>query len=238
MGRKAKYTKEQKIKVCKDYLSGRKTANQIAYELNPLAKNLEIIIFKWIRKYKIYGSSAFDIKTNNGKYSHSFKVKVVKEYLLNNDGLEEICNKYNIPSHETLRSWVMKYNKGEELKDYYPEHEVYSMKSRPVTKEEKQEIINYVLENDNDYKGAASKYNVPYHQVFNWVRKYKEVGDLSFNDRRGRPSSKSIKELTEVEKLQIELEKQKRINERLELANEILKKNLEIRMQLEKDSRK
>ena len=104
--------------------------------------------------------------------------------------------------------------------------------------EEKKEIIDYVLANDNNYKEAASKYNVPYYQVFNWVKKYKATGEISFQDKRGRPSSKSIKELTEVERLQIELEKQKRINERLELANEILKKNLQIKKQLQKDSRK
>ncbi|MFR3430185.1 MAG: hypothetical protein ACLTTH_08855 [Holdemanella porci] len=29
MGRKAKYTKEQKVQACEDYLSGRKSAEQI-----------------------------------------------------------------------------------------------------------------------------------------------------------------------------------------------------------------
>ena len=132
----------------------------------------------------------------------------------------------------------MKYNKGKEIKDYYPEREIYFMKSRKVTNEEKKEIINYVLANDNNYKEAAVKYNVPYHQVYNWVKKYKELGEISFQDKRGRPSSKTIKELTEAERLQSELEKQKRINERLKLANEILKKNLQIKKDLQRDSRK
>ncbi|MCI6380791.1 hypothetical protein ACTQX5_09160 [Faecalicoccus sp. LCP19S3_E3] len=34
MGRKAKYTKQQKVQACEDYLSGRKTAIQISVELN------------------------------------------------------------------------------------------------------------------------------------------------------------------------------------------------------------
>lgn len=32
MGRKAKYTKEQKVQACEDYLSGRKSAGQIKIE--------------------------------------------------------------------------------------------------------------------------------------------------------------------------------------------------------------
>ena len=34
MGRKAKYTKEQKVQACEDYLSGRKSSEQIKIELN------------------------------------------------------------------------------------------------------------------------------------------------------------------------------------------------------------
>ncbi len=224
MGRKAKYTKKQKIQACKDYLSGKKSAKQIALELDPTVNGLDSSVLKWAQKYKVEGSSAFDDKERNSSYSESFKKDVAREYLLGHGSLFDLAIKYNIPSSETLRNWIMKYNKGEELKDYYPESEVYSMKSRKVTYEEKKEIIDYVLANDNNYKKAASKYNVPYHQVFNWVKKYKAKGEISFQDKRGRPSSKSIKELTEVERLQIELEKQKQINERLKLANEILKK--------------
>lgn len=34
MGRRSKYTKEQKVKACEDYLFGRRTASQIAVDLN------------------------------------------------------------------------------------------------------------------------------------------------------------------------------------------------------------
>lgn len=33
MGRKAKYTKEQKVQACEDYINKRKTASQMAVEL-------------------------------------------------------------------------------------------------------------------------------------------------------------------------------------------------------------
>ena len=45
MGRKAKYTKEQKVQACEDYLKGRKTVRQIAVELN-MSKNGSDIVFK------------------------------------------------------------------------------------------------------------------------------------------------------------------------------------------------
>lgn len=66
--------------------------------------------------------------------------------------------------------------------------------------------------------------------LYNWVKKYKEIGELSLQDKRGRPSSKSIKELTEVERLQIKLENQKRIYE-------ILKTALQIKKRLQKASK-
>ena len=112
------------------------------------------------------------------------------------------------------------------------------MKSRNTTVEERMEIVNYVLSNDNDYKGAADKYAVPYASVYNWVKKYNESGEDGLNDKRGRPSSNGFKkELTLEEKQAIEIEKLKRELERERMVNEVLKKNLEIRQKMERDSR-
>ena len=40
MGRKAKYTKQQKVQACEDYLNGGKSASQIAKELNMVIPSL------------------------------------------------------------------------------------------------------------------------------------------------------------------------------------------------------
>ena len=53
MGRKAKYTKEQKVQACKDYLRGKKSAKQIAFKLNPTVKSLDTHVFNWVKKYKL-----------------------------------------------------------------------------------------------------------------------------------------------------------------------------------------
>jgi len=38
--------------------------------------------------------------------------------------------KYDIPSSRLLRSWISKYNRHEELKDYDPKGDVYMVKSK------------------------------------------------------------------------------------------------------------
>ena len=80
MGRKAKYTKEQKVHACEDYLSRRKTAKQIAVELN-MSKNGNDIVLNWIKSYRANGHAIFDNKSTNNKYSKEFKEMVVQEYL-------------------------------------------------------------------------------------------------------------------------------------------------------------
>lgn len=135
--------------------------------------------------------------------------------------------------------WVKKYNSGIEINDYIPKGDVYKMKSKKTTIEERIEIVEYVLDNDNDYKGAAEKYAVPYTNVYNWVKKYLEHGEDGLKDKRGRPSSKQEKEnLSEVEKLQIEIESLKARNIRLERTIVALKKKEEIEARMKKDFQK
>lgn len=61
MGRKAKYTKEQKVQACVDYLSGRKSAEQIKIELN-MGKCGTGLVRKWVKSYRVNGHSIFDNK--------------------------------------------------------------------------------------------------------------------------------------------------------------------------------
>ena len=133
----------------------------------------------------------------------------------------------------------MKYNDGIEIRQYDPKGDIYTMISRKTTIEERIEIVKYVIEKDYDYKGAADKYAVPYTNVYQWVKKYLEQGEEGSNDKRGRPSSHQEKEnLSEVEKLRIELEAEKAKNERLERTIVALKKKEEIKERMEKDFQK
>ena len=234
MGRKAKYSKELKLEIIKRYIKG-ESASALANEYN-IPNSMDSEIIKWANKYKELGESAFNEAIINKSYSKELKVQVIKEYLIGNCTYESLANKYNISTREIVRGWVLKYNEGIEIKDYYPKGDVYTMKSRKTTIEERLEIVDYALA--NSIKEAADKYTVPYMNVYQWVKKYNELGQDGLNDKRGRPSTNELKkELTLEEKQSIEIEKLKRELEREKMVVQVLKKNLEIRQKMERDSR-
>lgn len=59
IGRKTKYTKEQKVQACEDYLSGRKSAEQIKIELN-MGKCGARLVLEWVKSYRVNSHSIFD----------------------------------------------------------------------------------------------------------------------------------------------------------------------------------
>lgn len=236
MGRKLKYSKELKLEIVKRYLKG-ESASALANEYD-LVERGPHTIRDWVHKYEALGEKAFEHSTINKAYSKELKQQVINDYLNGFDSFEGLANKYNISSYSIVINWLNKYNKGIEIKDYDPKGDVYTMKSRKTTFEERLEIVNYVLANNNDYKGAADKYSVPYANVYNWVKKYKECGEEGLSDLRGRPSSKEPKhELSDIEKKEIEIEKLKQELKRKDMVIEVLKKNIEIQERMERDSR-
>ena len=236
MGRKAKYSKELKLEIIKRYLKG-ESASLLAHEYG-LTKRGNDTIRKWSNQYNSRGEKAFDSTSSNKAYSKGLKELVIKEYLAGVDSIEGLTNKHKITSMAIVINWLKKYNKGIEIKDYDPKGDVYTMKSRKTTLEERLEIVNYVLANNNDYKGAADKYSVPYANVYNWVKKYNESGEDGLSDSRGRPSSKEPNhELSDIEKKEIEIEKLKQELKRKDMVIEVLKKNIEIQERMERDSR-
>ena len=232
MGRKSKFSKEVKINACKKYKAGKGTFGSIAKEVDCS----KAVFFKWYHDYINHGDSIFDEKPRNNSYTIEFKLEVIDE--IKKSSVFAAASKYGI-SIEVVRKWFLSYNNGETIKDYSPCGEVYTMKARKTTFEERIEIVNFVLENDNDYKEAANTYTVPYASVYQWVQKYLKYGEESLRDSRGRPKAGELKQgLTELEKKDIEIERLKRELERHKRAEEILKKNLEIRKQMMKNSRK
>lgn len=221
MSRKPKYTPEQKIQACEDYLSGRKSPTQIIIDLNMPKKRYGILTF-WVRKYKAYGAIAFMHSKVNSNYSKELKLKVIRDYQLKGLSIPELAVKYNIRAISTVSNWILKYNSDIELDDYFPKPEVYSMKHRKTTINERLEIINWCIENNYNYKEAASRFNCNYAQVYDWVKKYKLDGEDGLMDRRGK--RKDIGDLTSEEKLKKENEKLKQRNEDLERTIILLKK--------------
>ena len=226
MGRKAKYTVEQKVKACEAYLSGKSSAKALARSLG-LGKGGDIIIREWSRMYKEYGCEVFYPKEHNRSYTEEFKKAIVKEYLDGLGSLMDLQVKYNIPRYETIRQWVIKYTKGEEIKDYLPKPEVYKMKTRrDTTLEERIEIVTYCLQHNHNYKESAALYNCNYSQVRNWVLKYERDGEDGLKDKRGK--RKQNEELTDLEKAEHRIKQLEKKNEELARRVELLKKAEEL----------
>lgn len=221
MSRKSSYTVEKRIKACTDYLSGLKSASQIAIELN-MGKHGGDVVRGWAKKYKAYGASVFNNKTRNNYYLQEFKERVVKEYLDGTSSPNELIIKYNIPSRTTLVSWIKMYNNHIELKDYDPKPEVYMVDTLKTTFEERIEIVKYCLAYDRDIKGTAAKYGCKYAQLYQWVRKYEAEGETALIDKRGKRKQKD--ELSDLEKAQRKISQLEREKEEYRKKYELLKK--------------
>lgn len=221
MGKKQKYSQEQKIQACTDYLSGTKSAIQIARELK-MSKYGQRKVLKWVQQYRYFGASAFEHKNNNKQYSKEFKMRVIKEYNSGLNSLEGLALKYGIPSDETVRQWILKYNNHIEIKDYDPHPEVYMAETKKTTIEERIEIVKWCLDHDRSFKDAAAHFGCSYMQVRDWVKKYEKNGEEGLSDKRGR--RKAEEELTELEKAQRRIKQLERENEEMRKANILLKK--------------
>jgi len=221
MSRKAKYSVEEKIKAAERYLRGEASAGEIAAEMK-MSRHGDDMVAEWAAMYRENGTEGFHLTRGNSSYSSELKKQAVKDYLQGNGSLRGICRKYRISDTKVLRSWITIYNSNRELRDYDPKPEVYVAMARKTTKEERQEIVVYCLEQGKDYKGTAAKYNVSYTQVYQWVQKYLESGEAGLSDRRGK--RKSDDELDELERLRRENLRLKKKLEESERLNLLLKK--------------
>ncbi|CAH2760444.1 helix-turn-helix domain-containing protein [Erysipelothrix amsterdamensis] len=222
MGRKNKYPAEIKEQAINEYLNGIKGAPEIAEELSIDSSTLR----SWVKKYQTYGIEVFSDKDRNKSYSKELKESAIRDYLEGAGSLKDISIKYGISSHEVLRGWIKKYNRLETIKDYDPKGEVYMTKGRKTTIEERQEIVAYCIEHDYDYKGTAERYELSYAQVYQWVKKYNELGDDGLLDKRGK--RKQEDQLSNEERLERKVKLLERQLELKERENILLKKVKEI----------
>ena len=99
-------------------------------------------------------------------------------------------------------------------------------KGRKTTVEERIEIVQACLVNGKKYQETAVQYEVSYQQVYQWVLKFKQGGEESLQDRRGR--TKPAEEQTPEDELRLKIQQMERENERLRAENLLLKKLEEI----------
>jgi transposase-like protein len=225
MGRKSKFSKEVKIKACESYKKGHGSLMSIAKELD-CDKNT---IREWWLRYNTNGPKGLELSATNRSYSKEFKTSIVESYLSGEQSLAELCGKLMI-STTVVRKWISKYNNGIMLKTYEPKSEVYTMKSRKTTFEERLEIVNWVMANDMNYREAAAKFQIRYALVYKWTNAYLKDGAEVLKYKKRGPKAKSAVDestLSDFERLKLALEREQALRKRAEFELEVLKKKEE-----------
>lgn len=110
MGRKPKYSVEEKLNAVREYLDGNESMNSIAKHLNISFQSFK----QWVTNYEAMGTDAF-ATSQNKHYSKVEKEQAVAAYLAGEGSLMDICKRFKILSTRQLRSWIKKYNDHEEL---------------------------------------------------------------------------------------------------------------------------
>jgi transposase-like protein len=96
---KAKIAYEEKIRIVRDYLSGK-----LGYSDSvKAANNSEATYRQWVAQYTAGGASALLPADRNKSYPATLKERAVKEYLSGKESLESICLNYQIRSITQLR---------------------------------------------------------------------------------------------------------------------------------------
>lgn len=230
MGRNSNFSKEVKIEVCEAYKAGKGSFESLARSIGADKKT----VIRWYSSYKYHGESAFESSNRNTSYTKEFKQKIIEAFISGKHSPMELGGKYNI-SISMVRKWVNLYNNGIEIKDYDPKGDVYTMKSRKTTFEERLKITKWVIAHDMNFKEAADRYAIKYALIYQWVQKYLAGGeDALQHKKRGPKPKQEIDEssLDEVERLKLELEREKALRERAEFKLKLLKKKEEFEQKL------
>ena len=222
MGRKSKYSAEEKLLILNEVLQNGITNTAAKYKIDRKT------IGSWRLLYKYQGLAGLKPSHHNQSYSKEFKCSLVEQYRQSNKRLELFAIKHGLRSHKQLGKWIIQYNESN-LKAYTPRKRDSKMSGRKTSFEERLTIIEELIKHDVNYNWAVEKYNISYQQVYGWYQKYLKSGNNpeSLRDRRGKTKPKE--EWTEVDRLKAEnrLLKAQLQNQKIEIA--FAKKLVEIR---------
>lgn len=217
MSKSAKTTTEDKIFIVQECLSG----NLSVLNAANMCKVVQSAVRGWIRLYKQEGHLGFIGTRGNQSYSPELKRQAVEAYLSGKGGLESICEEFKIRSNTQLREWIKVYNGGKNFKKISGGSRMKTI--RKTTQEERIQIARDCLESGLEYGDIALKYGVSYQQVYTWARKYKKLGEVGLEDRRGQRTAKQEPRTSE-EEMQIAIAQLKHENYLLKMERDLLKK--------------
>lgn len=209
-------TKEEKLEILKRTEEG--------VPLSWICKQYGITpdtIYRWRESVLTGKEEELTASVTRNHYSEEFKQQVVNEYLEGYGSLRELKTKYGLRSKTTIGNWVSMYTEGKQQTSTSSGGK-QTMAARKTTHEERIRIVKYCLENDRNYKQTAELFEVSYHQVHSWVKKFTEGGEQALEDRRGKPKEED--QLTPEDRLKRELRKVQKEKRALEVENAFLKK--------------
>lgn len=208
-----------KIKYVELILARKATIKGTARELGLHQKSVQ----EWMAKYKADGPSGLFEKHTTKSYSKDLKIAAIHDYLEGKGSQLELCAKYGITCPRVLKDWVDAYNAHKELKPTGGGFSMSRKETRKTTYEERCEIVRYCLDHGSNYSETALEYDVTYQNVYQWVAKYKELGNPGLEDRRGRRLG-SLPARSPEEELRDRIAQLEAKNHILQMENDLLKK--------------
>jgi transposase-like protein len=217
-----KITPETHLKAVKAYLAEEGSYSSIAKKYGIGITTLK----EDVSAYKAQGILAFAEQKQNNVYAEEIRIAAVREYIKGKGSIQDIRAKYGLRSSVQLRNWIKVYNSGKGFRQKMSGGSRMK-ESRPTTLEERIQIAKDCIANDGNYGKTALKYKVSYQQVYQWTKKFKEMGATGLEDRRGK-RLKDQTPRTREEELEIEIAKLKHELYMTQMERDLLKKLDEI----------
>lgn len=213
-----RFSVKEKLEILNIFETGDYTWREISSLYNVSLDSLS----RWKYNYDKYGVDGLVESKTHQSYSAELKLAAIIDYETGDYSLRDVIKKYNISSTSVLRKWIKSYNGHREIKSCGEGLDQSVTRGRTTTWKERIEIVYDCLAANKDYNETANKYKVSYQQVYQWVRKHESDGIDALKDRRGR--KKTEDELTSEEKMELEISRIEKENERLRAENAFLKK--------------
>lgn len=138
----------------------------------------------------MFGEEEVTTPSKRKNYSDNVKIYDLNDWLSGELSKRDICKKYKIRSITQLENWINDNNNHNNIKFQNTGCKIVMIKERPITFDERVEIVRDYLENSLNYNETDTKFNVSYQQVILWVLKYQKVGLDVLIDKRGRKNLK------------------------------------------------
>ena len=148
-----KYTKEFKIKLVTEYLSGKTGGlRKVADKYNIPKGTIE----NWIDKYNLGGFDNLSKKLKNKKFTSEFKLSVIQYRQINNISFRQTAKHFNIKNGSIICNWERAYrqrglsgledNRGRPKKDMTKSNKK-PKNNTPINESEREELIRLREEN-------------------------------------------------------------------------------------------